>query len=178
GDVAPETFASLKDKGHLSPFSQFSLALADLETELPFTHSVPTLPGTIGSASSIQAMYFCLPANDEWGVIWDTVADRLFKIRHCMNIEGIVQELPLFPDPGDPMLLVEARAQGLSISSVFDDFRTPLPHHEFSVLFEKALRMAEDVKAFAQRFETLTEKGEAESLAQMRVEQEAAWLKD
>jgi len=36
--------------------------------------------------------------------------DRLFKIRHCMNIDGIVQELPLFPDPIDPRLLVEARA--------------------------------------------------------------------
>jgi peptidoglycan hydrolase-like protein with peptidoglycan-binding domain len=178
GKMVTETFHTLKVKGHLSPFSQFSLALGDLETELPFTHSVPTLPGTIGSASSIQAMYFCLPANEEWAVIWDTVADRLFKIRHCMNIDGIVQELPLFPDPIDPMLLVEARAQGLSISSIFDDFRAPLPHHEFSVLFEKALRMVEDVRAFAQRFETLIEKSEAESLAQMRVEQEAAWLKN
>jgi Tc toxin complex TcA C-terminal TcB-binding domain len=123
-------------------------------------------------------MYFCLPANDEWSVIWDTVADRLFKIRHCMNIDGIVQELPLFPEPIDPMLLVEARAKGLSISSIFDDFRASLPHHDFSVLFEKALRMVEDVRAFAQRFEALIEKSEAESLAQMRVEQEAAWLKD
>lgn len=178
GKMATETFHTLKVKGHLSPFSQFSLALGDLETELPFTHSVPTLPGTIGSASSIQAMYFCLPANDDWGVIWDTVADRLFKIRHCMNIDGVVQELPLFPDPIDPMLLLEARAQGRSISSILDDFRSPLPHHEFSVLFEKALRMVEDVRAFAQRFETLIEKSEAEGLAQMRVEQEAAWLKD
>jgi len=178
GTTAPETFHTLKTKGHLSPFSQFSLALGDLETELPFTHSVPTLSGTIGSATSIQAMYFCLPPNDEWGVLWDTVADRLFKIRHCMNIEGVVQELPLFPDPIDPMLLVQARAQGLSISSVFDDFRAPLPHHEFSVLFEKALRMVEDVRSFAQRFESLVEKGEAESLAQLRVEQEATWLKD
>lgn len=178
GKTAPETFHTLTVKGHLGTFSQFSLALADLETELPFTHSVPTLPGSIGSASSIQAMYFCLPPNDDWGVIWDTVADRLFKIRHCMNIDGIVQELPLFPDPIDPRLLIEARAKGISISSIFDDFRAPLPHHEFSVVFEKALRMVEDVRGFAQRYETLIEKGEAENMAQMRVEQEATWLKD
>lgn len=178
GKTAPETFHSLKAKGHLSPFSQFSLALADLETELPFTHSVPTVPGTVGSVSSIQTMYFCIPPNDEWGRMWDTVADRLFKIRHCMNIEGIVQELPLFPEPIDPMLLVEARAMGLDISSVFDDFRAPFPHHEFSVVFEKALRMVEDVRSFAQRFEALIERSEAEGLAQLRVEQEAGWLKD
>ena len=27
---------------------------------------------------------------------WDTVADRLFKIRNCMNIEGVVRSLALF----------------------------------------------------------------------------------
>jgi peptidoglycan hydrolase-like protein with peptidoglycan-binding domain len=178
GNIEPETFASLKAKGHLSTFSQLSLAIGDLETELPFTHSVPAIAGSPAPVGSIQSMYFCIPPNDEWTQLWDTVADRLFKIRHCMNIEGMVQELPLFPEPIDPMLLVEARAKGIDISSVFDDFRTPLPHHEFSVIFEKALRMVEDVKSFAQRFESLVEKSESEGLAEMRVEQEAQWLKD
>lgn len=176
--VAPETYHMLTVKGYLSPFSSFSLALGDLETELPFTHSVPTLAGSTGSTSSIQSMYFCLPPNDEWGRIWDSVADRLFKIRHCMNIDGIVQELPLFPEPIDPRLLVEARAKGLSISSILNDFRGSLPHQDFSIRFEKAMRAVEDLGRFAQRFETLVEKGEAEGLAQMRVEQESAWLKD
>ncbi|MDM0116740.1 neuraminidase-like domain-containing protein [Variovorax sp. J22R133] len=178
GKMAPETYHTLKTKGHLSPFSQFSLALSDLETELPFTHSVPTVAGSSGPVGSIQAMYFCIPPNDEWASMWDTVTDRLYKIRHCMNIDGIVQELPLYPTPINAMLLVEARAMGLDITNVFDDFRAPLPHHEFSVIFEKAVRLAEDVRSFAQRFETLVEKSESEGLAQMRVEQESKWLKD
>ena len=123
-------------------------------------------------------MYFCIPPNDEWARIWDTVTDRLYKIRHCMNIEGVVQQLSLFPEPIDAMLLVEARAHGLDISSVFDDIRAPLPHHEFPVVFEKALRMVEDVRSFAQRFEGLIDRSESEGLAEMRVEQEAEWLRD
>src|ERR1700716_1886577 len=39
---------------------------------------------------------------------WDTVAARLFKIRHCMNIEGIVRPLALFDPPLDPGMLVKA----------------------------------------------------------------------
>jgi hypothetical protein len=34
------------------------------------------------------------------------VADRLFKIRHCMNIEGVVRPLALFDPPIDPGMLV------------------------------------------------------------------------
>ena len=38
---------------------------------------------------------FCIPHNDLLYGYWDTVADRLFKIRHCMNISG--QERQLAP---------------------------------------------------------------------------------
>ena len=43
---------------------------------------------------------------------WDTVADRLYKIRHCMNIEGVVRQLALFEPPIDPGALVKAVAGG------------------------------------------------------------------
>src|SRR4029453_4741504 len=43
-----------------------------------------------------QTLYFCTPQNDALLRYWDTVADRLFKVRHCMNIEGVVRQLPLF----------------------------------------------------------------------------------
>ena len=65
---------------------------------------------------------------------WDTVADRLFKIRHCMNIEGVVRELPLFEPPIDPALLVQAAAQGIDLSSVLNDLSAPLPFYRFSTL--------------------------------------------
>lgn len=37
--------------------------------------------------------YFCFPPNEKLLGYWDIVEDRLFKIRHCMNIEGRVREL-------------------------------------------------------------------------------------
>jgi hypothetical protein len=66
-------------------------------------------------------LYFCVPENDRLVAYWDTVADRLFKIRHCMNIEGQVRQLPLFAPPIDPALLVRAQAVGLSIGDVLGD---------------------------------------------------------
>jgi hypothetical protein len=48
---------------------------------------------------------------------WDTVADRLYKIRHCMNIEGVVRQLALFEPPIDSGKLVKAIAAGVDISS-------------------------------------------------------------
>ena len=56
---------------------------------------------------------------------WGTVADRLFKIRHCMNIEGVVRELLLFELPIESALLVRAAAAGVDLGSVLNDINTP-----------------------------------------------------
>jgi hypothetical protein len=52
--------------------------------------------------------YFSLPANEKMLTYWDTDADRLFKIRNSMNIDGIERQLALFDPPIDPGLLVKA----------------------------------------------------------------------
>ena len=61
---------------------------------------------------SAASLYFCVPENDKLLGYWDTVADRLFKLRHCMDIEGRVRQLPLFEPPIDPAPLVRAQAAG------------------------------------------------------------------
>ena len=43
--------------------------------------------------------YFCISENQEFAKYWDRVEDRLFKIRHCQNIQGIERELALFSPP-------------------------------------------------------------------------------
>jgi len=43
----------------------------------------------------LPMLYFCIPQNDKMLDHWDTVADRLYKIRHCMNIEGVARQLAL-----------------------------------------------------------------------------------
>ena len=42
----------------------------------------------------LSVFYFGIPANTKLLSYWDIVADRLFKVRHCMNIEGAVWQLP------------------------------------------------------------------------------------
>ena len=49
-----------------------------------------------------RSLYFCIPPNQKLLAYWDTVADRLFKIRNSENIQGVVQQLPLFDPPLDP----------------------------------------------------------------------------
>ena len=65
-----------------------------------------------GDAAPLPMLYFCIPQNDKLLGYWDTVADRLFKIRHCMNIEGVVRQLALFEPPIDPGALVKADRRG------------------------------------------------------------------
>ena len=57
---------------------------------------------------------------------WDTVADRLFKMRHCMNIEGVVRQPALFDPPIDPGALVKAVAAGLDIAGIVNNINQPV----------------------------------------------------
>src|SRR6185369_8519138 len=59
---------------------------------------------------------FCVPPNEQLLGYWDRVEDRLFKIRHCMNIKGVVKQLALFGPALDGKLFSK---QDMNMS--FDD---------------------------------------------------------
>ncbi|MDR4497892.1 MAG: neuraminidase-like domain-containing protein [Candidatus Scalindua sp.] len=113
-------------------------------------------------------LYFNIPKNDKLLGYWDTVEDRLFKIRHCMNIEGVVRELPLFQPPIEPGLLVRAAAAGVDISSALNDINVALPHYRFQFMLQKALELCADVKALGAALLSTLEKRDAEKLALLR----------
>jgi hypothetical protein len=121
--------------------------------------------------------YFCIPANDKLLAYWDLVADRLFKIRHCMNIEGIERQLRLFEPPIDPALLVKAKAAGLSLSSVLDDLYSPAPHHRFTVLAQKATELVGELKQLGNAVLVAMEKRDVETLSLLRSTHEVNLLK-
>ncbi|MBV7338333.1 peptidoglycan-binding protein [Chloroflexi bacterium TSY] len=120
--------------------------------------------------------YFCLPHNDLLLKYWDRVEDRLFKIRHCMNIEGIVRQLPLFQPPIDPALLVKAAAAGLDLGSVLNDLNTPLPHYRFQIMMQRATEFCNEVKTLGNALLSALEKRDAEALALLRSSQEVRLL--
>src|SRR5207302_7637179 len=104
-----KSFDSVKDS--LDKFSNFK---TEIEAYIGSS-------GNPDPDDNLRMFYFGIPKNDYMTKYWDTVADRLFKIRHCMNIEGLIQQLPLFEPPIDPALLVKATAAGLDLSSILTD---------------------------------------------------------
>jgi peptidoglycan hydrolase-like protein with peptidoglycan-binding domain len=132
-------------------------------TRRPFgTEPLPTL----------NVFYFGVPNNDQLLTYWDTVEDRLFKIRHCMNIQGVVRQLPLFEPPIDPALLVKAAAAGVDLSSVIADLNVPPAPYRFRQLSQKALEFCAEVQTLGEKLFSALEKGDAEGLSLLRSSQE------
>ena len=159
-DIKPQTYLSLLDK-----WDAFSNAMSELEVATIYSiqpaknitinkEEIPTAD-VFGSAS---ALYFCIPKNPKLMGYWDILADRLFKIRHCQNIEGVFRKLPLFEPPIDPALLVKAAAQGLSISSVVNDLNTAMPNYRFYYLLQKALELCNELKSLGSAMLSAIEK--------------------
>ncbi|MFL5694644.1 MAG: neuraminidase-like domain-containing protein, partial [Ktedonobacteraceae bacterium] len=130
-----------------------------------------------GAMNLPPTFYFCISQNDNLLGYWDTVADRLFKIRHCMNIEGVVRELPLFEPPIDPALLVRAVAAGIDIGSALNDLNAALPHYRFGTMLQKAVELCNDLKALGAALLSALEKRDAEALALLRSSNEISLLK-
>ncbi len=115
-----------------------------------------------------DAYYFGFPNNDKLMSYWDTVADRLFKIRHCMNIKGIERQLALFQPPIDPALIAKALAGGLSLGEALNELNAPLSYYRFQAMYQKAMEITNDVKALGQSLLSALEKKDAESLSILR----------
>ena len=108
--------------------------------------------------------------------IWDLVADRLFKIRNCQNIDGIAASLALFSPPIDPGALVRAAAAGLDISQFLAELGAPLPYYRFTTMTAKATELTQHVASLGSELLAALEKKDAEALALLRQGQEIAVL--
>jgi len=124
----------------------------------------------------LETLYFCIPRNEKLDEYWNLVEDRLFKIRNCMNIQGVVRQLPLFEPPIDPALLVKAAAQGLDLNSVLNDISAPAPHYRFRTLAQKAVEFCSELKGLGEKLLSILEKKDAEALGILRQNQEIQLL--
>lgn len=125
---------------------------------------------TMISDISRQTFYFNVPRNENLMTFWDTVADRLYKIRNSLNIEGVKRMLALFAPPIDPGMLVKARAAGLSISDILADSGAALPHYRFKVIVAKALEIARDLRNMQETLLQALKDKDSEALAQLRMQ--------
>lgn len=177
-DPTPDPSQSYKqlDDPPLGSFDSFANALVETEAIVP---NVPQdgfecrgfklLPATVTGTP-----YFCVPNNEKLFALWDTLADRLFKIRHCQNIEGLVRALPLFQPPIDPGLLVRAKAAGLDLGSVLNDLSVAAPPYRYAVLAARAAEYTSSVVGLGASLLSALEKKDAETLSQLRSTHEVA----
>lgn len=168
GKVRPKTFHQLKNS-----LDAFGNALVELEGQFPF--NVGTGNTSRGSAESApplfgigRTLYFCIPQNEKFLGYWDTVTDRLFKIRHCMNMQGVVRPLALFDPPLDPGMLVKAAAAGIDVGSIVNGLNQPIGPLRCVALIQKALELSGEVRALGNALLSAIEKGEAEHLGLIR----------
>lgn len=167
-----ETYNQIRAK--LGPIGN---ALIDLENILPDLsvlpeHGAELPPGPL----TLATLYFCIPQNEQMLSIWDTVADRLFKIRNSEDINGVPQTLSLFAPPIDPGALVRAAAAGLDISSVIAGLNAPLPYYRFTTLAQKASDLAGEVRTLGNSLLQALEKKDGEAMARLRSELEIRLL--
>ena len=176
--VVAKTYAQLKAAG----IDKFGNAMVEMENDFPFnTAPITTKTGDEEAVSAVfgigRSLYFCIPQNDQLLGYWDTVSDRLFKIRHCMNIEGVVRQLPLFAPPIDPGILVKAAAAGLDISSIINNLNQPVSNIRGPLLLKKALEICKEVKSLGAALLSAIEKGDSEHIALLRQQHENNILK-
>jgi len=172
GNIRPKTFAQLRNN-----LDKVGNALVELEGKLPFNLYFPTTTGTKTDQTNTlfgigRTLYFCIPRNEKLLGYWDTVADRLFKIRHCMNIEGVVRQLPLFQPPIDPGMLVKAAAAGIDVSSMVSGLNQPLSPVRSILLMQKANEICGEVRGLGGALLSALEKKDAEALGLLRQKHE------
>ncbi|MFM2162549.1 MAG: hypothetical protein RLZZ383_2061, partial [Pseudomonadota bacterium] len=119
--------------------------------------------------------YFCVPFNAKLLSYWDTIDDRLFKIRNGMNIAGVVRSLPLFQPPIDPAMLVRAAAAGIDIGAALSD-AAGVGHYRFSVMIGRAQALVGSVRSLGQALLSALDRRDAEALAVLRQTHEGALL--
>jgi Tc toxin complex TcA C-terminal TcB-binding domain/Neuraminidase-like domain len=167
------TYATLQSALATSTFSD---PLVEIEN-LIVAPILPLQPGqSEGDASSLpllavssgSALYFCIPPNAQLLAYWPTVAGRLSNIRHCLNLQGVPQPLPLYAPKIDPLQLIEQQAGGMDVGAAL----AFTPVYRFATYQQKAIELAEDVRSYGNLVLSALEKKDAEALAALRASQE------
>ena len=176
GTVLPQTYHALRGR-----LDEMSNALVKLETAIPFD-SIPQ-PGPSGDGAGPrrlaglgQTLYFCVPRNEMLLGCWDTVADRLFKIRNSLSLQGVFRQLPAFDPPIDPAALARAAAAGVDVAAVVAGVNQPPPLIRFAVLVAKAGEICQEVKSLGAALLSAIERQDGAALEALRTRHETAVL--
>jgi len=173
GSVRPQTYFHLR-----ADLDAFGNAMREMEADVPFdlmpfpTEGAADTDRLATLRSLGKALYFCVPRNDKLLGYWDTVADRLFKIRNSLNLQGIFRQLALFEPPLDPAMLARGVAAGLDVGAIVNGLNQPLPLVRFQLLAQKAAEICQEVRALGNHLLSAMEKEDGEALGILRARHE------
>ncbi len=168
GGAQSPTYASLKNvdlfANTLVEVENVVIAPDPPETLYQGAGDGDTLPQFPGNGSTLL---FCIPPNEQLLGYWGKVEQRLYNIRHCLNMQGVPQPLPLYAPPINPLAVAEQQTGGVGSTGV----NAPSPVYRFTPTLQKALALANDVRAFGALILGALEKQDAESLAELNASQ-------
>lgn len=173
GTVKKETFATLRDK-----LNDLSNARVELENGLGYSSDFNDIDGEVSDSLSGTGLgyFFCVPPNEKLLHYWETVEDRLFKIRNCKDINGVARRLALFAPPIDPAALIAAKSKGMELDEILSGLTEPSPKYRFMYLLQKANEFCNDVKNLGSQLLSVLEKKDGEALSSIRATHEVGML--
>jgi Tc toxin complex TcA C-terminal TcB-binding domain/Neuraminidase-like domain/Concanavalin A-like lectin/glucanases superfamily/Salmonella virulence plasmid 28.1kDa A protein len=166
----PATFQNIQQKYQGKEIPEFLIELENMLADSP-TSALTSTP-----FNDLNA-YFGVSENEQFTAYWDRVEDRLYKIRHCQNIEGIVRQLALFEPPIDPSQLVRAVASGNVPMSVISGLTAEVPHYRFDYMLERARNIISTVIQLGSSLLNTLEKKDAEQISLLRSTHESVILR-
>jgi hypothetical protein len=163
--IRPPTHADMSYDQLEPSLDAFANAMVDIENVIGPGSGGTGSGATGGGIPAAQTFYFKIPPNEKLLGYWSTVADRLYKLRHCQDISGAALQLALFDAPIDPGLLIAARAAGVDLSSVLADLGAPLPNYRFTALYSQASDFVGAVRAYGTALQAALTSVDAGALA-------------
>ncbi|MEK7394579.1 MAG: neuraminidase-like domain-containing protein, partial [Fibrobacterota bacterium] len=170
-----ELRANLDDFGNSLVSVEDWFADVPLGTESNYQTDTAEADGAAVSGVGVTT-YFAIPDNEKLAGYWTLVDDRLYKIRHGLDINGNARSLSLFAPRLDPADLVKGAASGKDLNSVDSNLSGPVPLYRFATLLPKALEFCNEVKSFGGALLSALEKKDAETLGIKRGQYEIALL--
>ena len=129
----------------------------------------------LGHAFNDLNVYFCVPENADLMRRWDLVEDRMNKINHSLDINGIFRQLPLFEPPLNPLDLVKATRAGNNIQTLANAKLKLSPYRYTSISSVSAMLCGTLIELGGSLLAAL-EKNDAEALASLQANQEGQIL--
>jgi hypothetical protein len=117
--------------------------------------------------SGVSMLYFGIPANERLLALWDTIDDRMLKIRRGLDDKGRLRTLPTLGWGAAGENLSRSRLAE-QMTSQPQTVATRVPPYRFHFMLQKAHEFVGEVKAFGAALLAASEKRDAEELARLR----------